>query len=500
MVNQSEISWFDAVMTFLNYAILTVFGFAEEYWAKLWGVSLHQDEKVKQGFQPLLRDMDDFFTRRIFHRLHDCLARPIKSSPGCWIDILDRQWEPDPKKWKKHTSRWTLSLTGTSHRCLNLSSYNYLGFGDNEAYCNNDVINVLQHYGSSMSGSRMESGYTEKHRELEKMLAHFVGHEDAMVYGMGFATNTTSIPALVGKGDLIISDSLNHASIAIGSRGSGAKIKVFRHDNMKHLEKVIRESISEGQPRTHRPWKRIIIIVEGVYSMEGDIVSLPDIVKLKKKYKCYLYVDEAHSIGALGAGGHGVCEYWGVNPKDVDVLMGTFSKSFAAAGGYVAGSAALIKHLRHISWGEVYANNISPPVAQQIISTMRVIAGEDGSDIGKTKIKQLRDNAIFFRRRLKELGFQVYGNFDSPVIPVMIYHPAKAGAFSQECLKRNIAVCIAGYPATPILETRARFCISAAHTHEHLEAALQVIDEVGDLVVMKYRKGSIAKSIDSKHD
>lgn len=498
MVNKSEITWFDAVMTFLNYAVLTLIGFIEEYWSKLWGVSLHQDEKVKRGFQPLLRDMDDFFTRRIYHRLHDCLGRPIMSSPGAWIDVLDREWEKNPKKWKKHTSRWTLSLTGTHHRCLNLSSYNYLGFGDNEAFCNHEVIEQLKFYGSSVSSSRMESGYTEKHRELEEMVARFVGQEDSMVYGMGFATNSTSIPALVGKGDLIISDSLNHASIAIGSRGSGAKIRVFRHENMKHLEKTIRESISEGQPRTHRPWKRIIIVVEGVYSMEGDIVSLPEIVALKKKYKCYLYVDEAHSIGALGAHGRGVCEYWGVNPKDVDVLMGTFSKSFAAAGGYVAGSAALIKHLRHISWGEVYANNISPPVAQQIISTMKVIMGEDGTDIGEKKIRQLRENSIFFRNRLKELGFIVYGRFDSPVIPVMMHHPGKTGIFSRECLKRNIAVCIVGYPATPILETRARFCISAAHSREVLEEALKVIDEVGDLAVIKYKINSIQKQTDSK--
>jgi serine palmitoyltransferase len=174
------------------------------------------------------------------------------------------------------------------------------------------------------------------HAQLEKKVAQFVGKEDAIIFDMGYATNSTSIPSLIGKGGLIISDSLNHASIVMGCRSTGAKIKVFRHNDPEDLERVLRQSIAEGQPRTHRDWKKILVVVEGIYSMEGEILRLPEIVAVKKKYKAYLYVDEAHSIGALGKTARGVCDYWGVDPADVDILMGTFTKSFGSVGGYIA--------------------------------------------------------------------------------------------------------------------------------------------------------------------
>lgn len=229
---------------------------------------------------------------------------------------------------------------------MNLASYNYLGFASNEGPIFDKVIETVRHYGVSCASSRMELGTIPVHRETEKLVAEFVGKEDAMIFGMGYGTNSTTIPALVGKGDLILSDSLNHSSLVYGCRGSGAKVKVFAHNNPKDLEKVIRESIIEGQPRLNRPWRRILILVEGIYSMEGEIVKLPDIVAIKKKYKCYLYVDEAHSIGALGSHARGVCDHWGVDPKDVDILMGTFTKSFASVGGYIAADKAVVDYLR----------------------------------------------------------------------------------------------------------------------------------------------------------
>lgn len=153
-------------------------------------------------------------------------------------------------------------------------------------------------------------------------MAEFLGVEAAITYGMGFATNSASIPVLAGKGDLVLSDALNHASIVTGARASGAKVKVFRHNDPDHLERLLRSSIAEGQPRSRRPWRRVLIIIEGIYSMEGEMGALAEIVAVKKKYGAYLYLDEAHSIGALGAGGRGLCEQAGVDPHEVDVLMG----------------------------------------------------------------------------------------------------------------------------------------------------------------------------------
>lgn len=185
---------------------------------------------------------------------------------------------------------------------------------------------------------RRELGTTSLHIELEQLTAQFVGVEDSIVFGMGFATNALNLPAFLSPGCLVLSDEKNHASIILGLRLSGSTIRVFKHNNMEHLEKQLQDAIIKGQPKGGAPWKKILIIAEGVYSMEGSIVKLPEIVALKKKYKAYLYLDEAHSIGAMGPRGRGVVDYYGVDPNDVDILMGTFTKSFASSGGYIAGS------------------------------------------------------------------------------------------------------------------------------------------------------------------
>jgi serine palmitoyltransferase len=160
------------------------------------------------------------------------------------------------------------------------------------------------------------------HVQLEREVAAFVGKPAALVFGMGFATNSLTLPVLVrGKGTLVVSDALNHSSIVNGVRGSAARVKVFRHNQPEHLERVLRAAIAEGQPRTHRPWNKILIVVEGIYSMEGEVCRLAEIVAIKKKYKAYLYLDEAHSIGAMGRSGRGVAEHLGVDPADIDIMV-----------------------------------------------------------------------------------------------------------------------------------------------------------------------------------
>lgn len=232
---------------------------------------------------------------------------------------------------------------------------------------------------------------------------------------------------------------------------------------------------------------------------EGEILDLPGIVALKKKYKCYLYVDEAHSIGALGATGRGICEHHGVNVADIDILMGTFTKSFASVGGYVAGSRELVSFLKRSSWGSLYATSMAPACAQQIISSLSIIMGEDRKHptLGQEKIRQLRENSNFFRIELEKRGFQVVGSPDSPIVPVMLYNPSKMPAFSRECLKRGLASVVVGFPATSLIESRVRFCISADHTHEDLVKALGTIDEVGDLTMIKYLKNHQQSAMNS---
>ncbi|XP_061889788.1 serine palmitoyltransferase 2b isoform X2 [Entelurus aequoreus] len=328
------------------------------------------------------------------------------------------------------------------------------------------------------------------HEELEQLIARFLGVESAMAFGMGFATNSMNIPALTGKGCLILSDELNHASLVLGARLSGSTIRVFKHNNMQSLEKLLRDAIVHGQPRTHRPWRKILIIVEGIYSMEGSIVRLPEVIALKKRYKAFVYLDEAHSIGALGPHGKGVVDFFGLDPTDVDVMMGTFTKSFGGAGGYIGGKKELIDYLRQNSHSALYATSMPPPVAQQIITSMKIIMGEDGTTLGADRLRQLSENTTYFRRKLREMGVIIYGNKDSPVVPVMLYMPAKIGAFGREMLKRNIGTVVVGFPATPIIESRARFCISAAHSREMLDTVLEAMNEVGDLLQLKYSRQS----------
>ena len=259
-------------------------------------------------------------------------------------------------------------------RCLNLGSYNYLGFADDwDITCKEGVMgSLLRGLPSSVGSSRLEFGTTKLHSEVERIVASFVGKEDAIVLNMGFNTNATIIPTLTTRGDLIVSDELNHTSIVNGARASGAAIRTFRHNDAGDLDLILREAIVYGQPRTRRPWNRILVIVEGIYSMEGEYCDLRNVVDVCKKYGAYVYLDEAHSIGAMGSTGRGCCEFTGVDPRDVDVLMGTFTKSFGGMGGYVAADRKVVDMLRRECAGSAYHNSISPVVCQQIISSFKV--------------------------------------------------------------------------------------------------------------------------------
>jgi len=436
---------------------------------------------VKAGYPPMFSDWDSFWTRKMYRKISDCWHRPVVSCASSYISVAERI---------SVDSNESFQLTGQEIHCLNLGSYNYLGFSDTSGKVMEDVVTTIRQTGVSVASTGHDLGLSESVAVLEKMTAKFLDKDDCVVVGMGYATNASVIPSVVGKGSLIISDSLNHASVVHGCRTSGAKIKPFMHNDLNHLESIIRDSIVKGQPRTHRPWDKILIIVEGIYSMEGEMCDLKEIVRIKKKYKCYLWIDEAHSIGALGKTGRGICEHAGVPTSEVDILMGTFTKSFASVGGYIAGSKELIGLIRRSNFASLYSTNMSTAAAQQVIGAMRVITGEDGTDLGQKKLQALKDNSNFFRKGLIERGFQVYGEKDSPVVPVMIYYPCKLMAFSRACLERGIAVVIVGFPATSLLMSRVRFCISAAHTIEDLQWALDELNEIGEILMIKDEEGN----------
>ncbi|XP_076312775.1 serine palmitoyltransferase 2-like isoform X2 [Tachypleus tridentatus] len=475
-----------AILTYLCYAVLTIFGHIRDFMRRNGLVESHSAvEKDRKGYVPLYHSFESFYTRNIYRRICDCWNQPIGSVPGAFIDVKQRV---------STDKNWHFKMTGESIRVLNMGSYNYLGFAQTDGPCADAVEESIRHYGVGVGSTCHELGNLDVHIKLQALVAEFLGVEDSIVFGMGFATNSTNIPTLVKKDCLIVSDELNHASLVLGCRLSGAVIQVVKHNDPIDLENKIREAIISGQPKTHLPWKKIIIVVEGVYSMEGSIAKLPEIIRIKKKYNAYLYLDEAHSIGALGPNGRGVVDFYGCDPRDVDLLMGTFTKSFGAAGGYIAGSKKLIHHIRIHSHSAVYANNIAAPIAQQIISSMEIIMGKDGTDEGQKKIQQLAWNTRYVRENLRKMGFIVYGHDYSPVVPVLLYVPTKIAAFLRILMERGVATVVVGFPATPLVESRARFCMSAAHTKEMLDEALKAIDEVGDIVGVKYLQHKVNKS------
>lgn len=388
---------FAAYTTYLGYAVLILCGHLRDLFAHIFGQGRYLRRKTPyssdnmQVFAPLLKSWENFYTRRLYHRIQDCFNRPIASSPGACIQVLERVSDDGTKtlellgrlddldtdkqreEYKQSPHFVEVSQDRVARNCLNLGSYNYLGFADDwNITCKDEVVGSMDELPISNSSPRNEYGTTHLHREVEELVARFLGKEDALCLNMGFNTNATTIPALVQRGDLIISDELNHTSIVNGARASGAAIRIFRHNDSKHLEDVLREAIVMGRPRTRRPWNKILVIVEGIYSMEGEYCDLSNVVRVCKKYGAYVYLDEAHSIGAMGPTGRGCSEYCGVDPGDIDIMMGTFTKSFGGMGGYIAASSDVISFLRKRCAGSSYHNSLSPVVCQQVISSFKV--------------------------------------------------------------------------------------------------------------------------------
>lgn len=398
---------FAAYTTYLGYAVLILCGHIRDLFAKLCGQGRYVRSTGDSPFAsddlllyaPLLKSWENFYTRRLYHRIQDCFNRPIASNPGATIQVLERVSDDgnktmhllgsledldDPREYQNgaHMVRVPpLSPSEHHHKhhqrvarqCLNLGSYNYLGFADDwQVTCSKDVLESIQSFPVSNSSCRNEYGTTTLHRQVEETVARFLGKEDALALNMGYNTNSTTIPALTGRGDLLISDELNHTSIVSGARASGAAIRIFRHNNTDHLEEILREAIVMGRPRTRRPWNKILVIVEGIYSMEGEYCDLANVVRVCKKYGAFVYLDEAHSVGAMGPTGRGCAEYCGVDTADIDIMMGTFTKSFGGMGGYIAASKDVISYLRKQCAGSAHHNSLSPAVCQQVISSFKV--------------------------------------------------------------------------------------------------------------------------------
>jgi len=345
---------------------------------------------------------------------------------------------------------------------INFATYNYIGMcgAPQVSQAAKDATDL---YGTSACASRLISGEKPLHRELEQELAAFIGVEDSIVLVGGHATNVTTIGHLFGKDDLVIYDALSHNSILQGCFLSGASLVAFPHNDIEALEKILSD-------RRHR-YQRVLIVIEGVYSTDGDIADLPPVIALKQQYKTFLMVDEAHSIGAIGKTGRGISEYYDINPNDIDLWMGTLSKSFASCGGYIAGSSALVEYLKYTAPGFVFSVGMSPPNAAATLAAVRLLKSEPERAI------TLQARAKLFLELAKEQGLNTGMSQNSPVIPIIVGDSLKSIQLSQNLFKRGINVPFMIYPSVPQNGARLRFFITCNHTEEQIHLSVKILTE-----------------------
>ena len=345
---------------------------------------------------------------------------------------------------------------------INFATYNYIGM------CGDPIVSqaakeAIEQYGTSACASRLISGEKPLHRELEKEIADLIGTEDSIVFVGGHATNVTTIGHLFGQNDLILYDALSHNSILQGCFLSGASLVAFPHNDHTALAEILRD-------RRHS-YQRVLIAIEGVYSTDGDIPDLPKFIELKKRYQTFLMIDEAHSLGTLGKSGRGIGELFNVDPADVDLWMGTLSKSFASCGGYIAGSSALVEYLKYTAPGFVFSVGMSPPNAAATLAAIRQLKAEP------ERVSRLQERAKLFLTLALERGLNTGMSKDSPVIPIIVGKSLKSIQLSQNLFQRGINVPFMIYPSVPQNAARLRFFITCNHTEEQINFTIDTLAE-----------------------
>jgi 8-amino-7-oxononanoate synthase len=317
-------------------------------------------------------------------------------------------------------------------------------------------IEATKKYGTGCAGSRLLNGTLDLHVQLEKELAAFLGKDEALCFSTGFTVNEGVIPQLVGRGDYIICDDRDHASIVDGRRLSFATQLKYKHNDMEALEKELKKC----EPNAIK-----LIVVDGVFSMEGDLANLPEIVRLKKKYNASIYVDEAHGIGVFGKQGRGVCDYFGVT-DDVDLIMGTFSKSLASLGGFVAGESTVIETLRHTSRSYIFQASSTPAATAATIEALHIIQNEPER---QEKLWEITNYAL---KEFREAGFEI-GDTQSPIIPLYVRDTYKTFAVTKLAFDEGIFINPVIPPACAPQDTLVRVALMATHTKDQIDFAVE---------------------------
>ena len=348
------------------------------------------------------------------------------------------------------------------HQVINLSSNNYLGLATHPKL-RKRALEATQKWGVGSGAVRTIAGTMSIHMELEEKIARFKNVEASVVFQSGFTANAGTVSALLGREDVIISDALNHASIIDGCRLSRAEIKVFPHKDVETCEKILKELADR---KCHK-----LLITDGVFSMEGDIAPLPDLVELAEKYGCIMMIDDAHSSGVLGRNGRGTVDHFDLHGR-VDIQVGTLSKAIGALGGYVCASRDTIDFLYHRARPFLFSTSHPPSVAATCLAAFEVLEEEP------LLIDQLWTNTRFFKEGLKKLGFNT-GMSQTPITPVIVGDAALAHEFSRQLFAAGVFAQGIGFPTVPQGQARIRTIVTATHSKGELTRALEILAEVG---------------------
>lgn len=339
-------------------------------------------------------------------------------------------------------------------KILMFGSNAYMGLTYDERIIN-AAIEATKKYGTGCAGSRFLNGTLDLHVQLEKELAEFVGKEDALCFSTGFTVNEGVIPAMLGRSDYVICDDRDHASIVDGRRLSFATQLKYKHNDMESLEKELQKCAPDSVK---------LIVVDGVFSMEGDLANLPEIVRLKKKYNASIYVDEAHGLGVFGKQGRGVCDHFGVT-DDVDLIMGTFSKSLASLGGFIAADKKIINFLRHHSRSYIFQASMTPAATAATLEALHIIKNSP------ERLKKLWDLTNYALDQFRAAGFEI-GATESPIIPLYVRDEEKTFVVTKMAFDEGIFINPVIPPACAPQDTLVRFALMATHTKEQIDIAV----------------------------
>ncbi|MEW6410590.1 MAG: aminotransferase class I/II-fold pyridoxal phosphate-dependent enzyme [Nitrospirota bacterium] len=345
-------------------------------------------------------------------------------------------------------------------KMIMIGSNNYLGL-TNHPKVKEAAIEAVKKYGTGCAGSRFLNGTLDIHEQLEAKLASFMKKESALVFSTGFQTNLGAISALVGKDDTVIIDKMDHASIIDGCRLSFGEVKKYRHNDMADLERIVSQNNGRGK----------LIVVDGVFSMEGDIAKLPEIVKIAKRHGARIMVDDAHGIGVLGANGRGTAEHFGLE-DDVDIIMGTYSKSLASIGGFIAAKEEIIHYIKHVSRPLIFSASPPPASVASVSAAVDIIINEP------ERRQRLWENTRRMKEGFKSLGFDT-GPSETPIIPIIVGEDRKAFMMGKMLHDEGIFANVAVSPAVPNGKALIRTSFMATHTDEHLSKVLDAFKKVG---------------------